>query len=440
MRIWSPVARFAISKRRREISRKRKQGCVLSVAHSERGTGAPEAPPDALSQAPGKHIRVLHFCNGNVRAGVEEHLLLLLRLLDRRLFRLHLVCPPGLLEKFRPDLPGDVEAVPLSFLSPFQAGAAVRFARVLLDRDVDIVHSHMFGASLAASPVARLCRIPVTVETAHVREHWRKGWFKSKYFADRVAGRFVSDYIAVSKATGKYLTEEKRLPVRKVTVIPNGCDVAVFHPGNTPRVNLRGRLGLNENDPVLVVSARLEPQKGHRILLEALPSVLRDFPNVKIVCLGEGQLRGDLEHRTRTLGLSRTVFFVGYESNVTDWLALAEFTILPSFYEGLPLSAIESLAAGRTVVATAVDGTSEVVIDRQTGLTVPPGNACLLAESIKTLLRDSDLRRNLAARGRQWVEQKFSQDQQVRQTERLYVRALARGRRDRGKQLPVELP
>lgn len=373
-------------------------------------------------------ISVLNFCCEPVRGGAEEHMLMLLRNLDRRLFRLQLVCLPEIAEQLGPDLPPDVELVPLSYTSPAQMSGAVQFGKILRQRRPDVLHSHMFRASLAASPVAWLCRVPVVLETAHVREVWRKG-FKSNYFVDRLTGRFVDDYIAVSRATAQYLTEEKRLPRRKITVIQNGCNLTNFHPEHSPPADLRVRLGFEESDPVLVVAARLEPQKGHRVLLEALPAVIREFPNVKLVCVGDGQLREQLEGQSRVLGLTLSVRFVGHQSNVSDWLALAEFTVLPSYYEGLPLTAIESLAAGRTVVATAVDGTPEVVVDGKTGLTVPPGDPPQLSEAIIRLLRQPDLRRNLAAAGRQWVIDQFSHTRQVRATEELYVRALERSRR-----------
>jgi glycosyltransferase involved in cell wall biosynthesis len=384
-------------------------------------------------------INVLHFCNEPVRGGAEEHMLLLLRKLDRRRFRPQLVCPPKLVEQFGSDVPSDVEVVPLSFTSPIQAVAAARFARILRQRRVEVVHSHMFRASLAALPIARFCRVPVTVETAHVREHWRKGRIKSSFFVDRLAGRFVSAYIAVSKATGRYLMEEKCLPKRKVTVVCNGCDVTTFQPHHPVPMGLKGSLGFNEEDRVLVVAARLEPQKGHRVLLDALPAVVREFPAVKLVCVGDGQLRGELEEQSRALGLNASVRFVGYQSNVRDWLALAEFTVLPSFYEGLPLTAIESLAAGRTVIATAVDGTAEVVVDHKTGLTVPPGNATLLTKAITYLLKHVELRTTLAAAGRQWVVDNFSQEQQVRRTEDVYLSALERCRHRAGPLLHPEI-
>src|SRR3954469_11770886 len=111
----------------------------------------------------GARISVLHFSNEVVRGGAEEHMLMLLQSLDRKLFRPRLACPPELLDKLGPDLPADVETTPVSFMTPNQAGRALRFAAKLREWRVDVVHSLMFHASLVASPVAWLCRVPVIV-------------------------------------------------------------------------------------------------------------------------------------------------------------------------------------------------------------------------------------------------------------------------------------
>jgi hypothetical protein len=100
----------------------------------------------------------------------------------------------------------------------------------------------------------------------------------------------------------------------------------------------------------------------------------REFPAARLVLVGNGALPGELEQRVAAVGLRESVHLAGYQRNVADWLALADFTILPSFYEGLPLSTIESLAAGRPVVAAAVDGTVDVVVHEHTGLLAPPGD------------------------------------------------------------------
>ncbi|HEV2178536.1 MAG TPA: glycosyltransferase family 4 protein [Terriglobia bacterium] len=369
-------------------------------------------------------VSVLHFSNSPVRAGVEEHILRLLQGLDRNRFHPLLVCPPELTQALRRDLPADVEVFSLFLESPAQGRAVRELARILRERRVHILHSHQFRAALIASPIGRWCGVPLNIETAHVREKWRRGWLKGSYAIDRLADRFVDHYIAVSNAIARYLIDEKCLPSDKVTVIYNGCDVRRFSPEHRPPPGLKRSLGFEETDLVLLVLARLEPQKGHHILFEGLPRVRAEFPNARLVCAGEGELRSSLEEQVRNLGLEEAVRFVGFQSNVEDWLALAELTILPSFYEGLPVVAVESLAAGRPVVATAVDGTPEIVINGVTGLTVPAGEPQRLAEAICKFLRDPELRARIGRAGRERVLQAFSQEQQVENTEKLYLRSI----------------
>jgi glycosyltransferase involved in cell wall biosynthesis len=374
-------------------------------------------------------ISVFHFSNEFVRGGAEEHMLTLLRGLDRKYFRLHLVCTPQCAERLQPDLPADVELLPLCLQKPNQAVAALRLAQILRKRRAQILHSHMFYASLFASPIAWVCRVPVIIETPHVREQWRRGWFKSRYFVDRLVGRFVDYYVAVSEANARYLVDQKGLPAEKIVVIHNGCDLKRIEPFQPAPTGLRSSLGFGHDDPVLIVIGRLEPQKGHEVLLKAMVAVRREFPNVRLVSVGEGSLQRDLEKLAGALGMQDSVRFVGYQTNVLDWLRLADVSVLPSFYEGLPIVAIESLAAGKPVVATAVDGTPEVVLQGLTGLTVPPGDVPRLAEAIAQILRSPELRRNLGSRGRLWVEEHFTQESQIRETQHLYLAAWARRRK-----------
>ena len=389
----------------------------------------------------GEPISVLYFSNTLARGGAEEHMLTLLRGLDRKYFRLHLVCTPLVAEKLRPDLPGDVELIPLALRKPSAVGAAVRLARIIRERRVGILHSHLFYSSLFASPIGRLCGVPVILETPHIREYWRQGWLKSRFIVDRLAGRFVDSYIAMSEANARYLIEQKGLPAAKVAVIQNGSDLQRFDPTHPAPAGLKQSLGFGENDMVLAVLARLEPQKGHRVLFDALPAVLKEFPRTRVVCIGEGSLRDNLKAQVRDRGVEEAVRFVGFQSNVSDWLALADATVLPSFYEGLPLVAIESLAMAKPVVGTAVDGTPEVVVNGTTGLTVPPGDPGRLAEALCDLLRAPDRRRALGQAGRRWVLEHFSQERQIRQTQEFYLQAWSRrvfGAQSETEALPME--
>jgi glycosyltransferase involved in cell wall biosynthesis len=368
-------------------------------------------------------LGLLLVSHATVLAGAEEHVLQLLRGLDRRYFQLYLACTPELAGLFGKDLPSDVEIVRVNPNRLSDLRSVWRLRTAIHRWKIDILHSHMFRASLFASPLGWLCDVPVIIETPHVREFWRRGWLKSKYFVDRLVGKLVDHYIAVSSANARYLIEEKKLPARKIRVINNGCTVDRFYPDRSVPTGMRRALGIEEHHFVLVVLGRLEPQKGHHILLNAMPQILRQFPDARLVCVGDGALRTKLELQADVLGIREAVHFVGYQRNTPDWLALADVSVLPSNYEGLPLVAIESLAAGRPMVATAVDGTPDVVLDGKTGLTVPPGDSNRMAEAICRLLGDEELRRSFAVAGRRHVLQSFSVTRFVQETQEFYLSA-----------------
>jgi glycosyltransferase involved in cell wall biosynthesis len=373
-----------------------------------------------MSRAP---LSVMHFTITKVRGGVEEHILLLLGGLDRARFRPMLVCPPELAKKFGTDLPIDVEFIPFPFPFGSMASAAWQFAKILRKQKVDILHSHMFQASRMASPVGRLCGVPLILETPHVREQWRRGWLKGSFVVDRLLGHSVHHYIAVSEANAGYLTGQKGLPAAKIVVIEPGINLDRFDPNLSPPMDLKKNLGFAESDLVVLVVGRLEPQKGHRFLLDAFPSVRREFPQARLVCLSDGSLRRTLEKQAEALKIRDVVHFAGYQADLSPWLALADICVLPSLYEGLPVSIVESLAAGRAVVATAVDGTPEVLLDGKTGLTVPPSDSEALAVAVCRMLRNPDERRAMAQAGRQWVLERFGKERMIRRTQDFYLQA-----------------
>jgi glycosyltransferase involved in cell wall biosynthesis len=236
------------------------------------------------------------------------------------------------------------------------------------------------------------------------------------------------------------LIDAKGFAEDKVRLIHPGAHLNKFSPEHVASPGLKHSVGISDGDPVIVFVGRLEPQKGHRVLLDAMPVVRSAFPQVHLICAGEGSLRGDLERQVSAIGLLETVKFIGYPNDVRDWLAIADLTVLPSFYEGLPVTLIESLAAGKAVVATAVDGTPEVIINGETGLTVPPGDQDALAAAICLLLSDDVLRRRLAANGRAHVLDAFSVQRMVESTQQLYLELWEQRVRGSGKRHATELP
>jgi glycosyltransferase involved in cell wall biosynthesis len=366
--------------------------------------------------------RILFFLNSGVHGGVEEVVLSLLRGLPRDRFEPHLAAPQPLLDVFAKHLePLNVTTLPIELRSWRQWREIWMLFAYLRRHQIEIVNSHLFYATCFAAPIARLAGVPCVIETTHGPESWRSSWWKRHCFVDRCIELFVSLNIAVSEANRGYLELTKRYPVHKLRVVPNGRDLSQYTEAPEESVQqLRRHFGIEAHDRVAVVVGRLEEQKGHRYLLEALPSVTSACPDFRVVLVGEGSLRPELEDRVAALGMERSVIFAGHRADVTLFYALADFVILPSLYEGMPLVAIEAAAAGRALIATAVDGTMEVVIPGVTGLLVPKQSTEALTEAIQDLLDHPHTAQALGRAARRRAETLFSVERQVQETSRLF--------------------
>ena len=205
-------------------------------------------------------------------------------------------------------------------------------------------------------------------------------------------------------------------------VIPNGRDLTRFTSG-THRDAVRAELALGQDTPVVGVVGRLETQKGHVYLLEAWTEVIRARPDARLLVVGEGSLRGELARQARDAHIAESVIFTGFRSDVPRLLDTVDVLALPSLHEGMPLTVIEAAAAGRPVVATAVDGTPEVVRDGETGYLVPPADPAALAKALLAVLGDADAARRMGREAHRWARERFDIGAHVEATARVYREA-----------------
>jgi glycosyltransferase involved in cell wall biosynthesis len=365
-------------------------------------------------------IRLMFVLTSPSRGGVEEVVLALLKRLPPSEFRLALAAPRELLEAFGRDLdgvPADIE--PVAAESWRNRTEVSRLARFIDRVRPDIVNPHLFRSVVVAAPLARWHRVPAVVETYHGREGWRHGPIRGSFVPDGLLSRFVTRVIAVSEAARDFLVRVKGYPGDKVVVVPNGRDLSALVPGRD-RESARKDLGVDPHTPIVGVVGRLEDQKGHRYLLDAWPAVTRDFPDARLLLVGDGSRREALEAQVKALGIASSVIFTGFRADVARMLDAIDVLALPSLYEGMPLTVIEAAAMARPVVATAVDGTPEVVEHGVTGFLVPPANPPALSGALLTLLADPDRARRLGETGRQRTLERFDLTQQVEATAAAY--------------------
>lgn len=373
-------------------------------------------------------LRLMVVLTSPARGGIEEVALSLLQRLDPGDFALALAAPRALLDELAPDLSGvAVDARAIQAESWLQAGEVRRLGEFVRRWRPDVVNPHLFRSTAVAAPLARWHGVRAIVETYHGREGWRRGPLRGSFLPDRLVARALDRAIAVSEAAADFLVRAKGYPAHKVVVVPNGRNLSRFVPGRD-RDAVRKALGLDGQTPLVGVVGRLEAQKGHAWLLEAWPTVLREFPDARLVVIGDGGLRETLEARARAAGIAHAVLFTGFRPDVPRLLDALDVVALPSLYEGMPLTAIEAAAMARPVVATAVDGTPEVVRDGETGMLVPAADAPALASALAALLRDPDAAHRMGRAARARALARFDLDRQVEATAAIYRGAVA-GRR-----------
>lgn len=173
-----------------------------------------------------------------------------------------------------------------------------------------------------------------------------------------------------------------------------------------------------------VAVGRLTVQKGHLYLLKAWKQVTEQLPNAVLYIVGDGELREKLENFASNLNLSQNIFFKGFCSNPIDWMLKTEFGILSSLWEGLPLFPLEAFSVKRTVIATSVDGTPEVVMDKKTGLLVPPKDIEKLTQAIIFMFENAERRKEMAENGYRLFKEKFTINKMVKKYEEIYEQVM----------------
>lgn len=290
----------------------------------------------------------------------------------------------------------------------FHLGAALALARLLRRERVTILHTHAaIAANVLGRAAGRLSGVPV-VSHLHIENHLPRNAGRAFLLRglDNATVRLAARVVVVSEDTRRALAEQG-YPERSMQVVPNGIHLVANSDNATGR-RMLAELGVPADVPVVGEVARLCEVKGQRVLIDALAQL----PGVHTVLVGDdleagGAFRAALERQAEELGVRDRVVFTGYRPS-GPILAGIDIFVLPSFVEGLPLTVLEAMAHSKPVVASAVGGTPEAVVEGETGLLVPPRDPDRLAGAIRRLVDDPELARRLGAAGRSRVAERFS--------------------------------
>lgn len=351
--------------------------------------------------------------------GAEQQVLLLAQGLRARGWRVSVVALSGT----GGDAAAKLRAAGGGFLSlEMRKGLAdprgwLRFNRWLLCEKPDVLHAHLPHAAWMAR-WSRLCApVRVLIDTIHstATGTWgrRVGYKASNSLPDRVT--------AVSRAVAEAWQAAGMVSSEKLTVVPNGVDVAAWKPDAAVRASLRAELKL-ENEFLWLAAGRLEPVKDYPTLLRAMAQIPE---NATLVIAGQGPLHTSLLQLTHKLAIEKRVRFLGFEPNVLRWMQAADGFILSSLREGLPMGLLEAAAGALPAVATGIPGTREAILDGQTGLLVEPGNSESLRAAMNTMMNLTQQERAaMGERARLHIADHFSLEAVLDQWEALYAELL----------------
>lgn len=235
----------------------------------------------------------------------------------------------------------------------------------------------------------------------------------------RLGGRVVNGIIAVSDETAASFRRNVGDAGGRITVVCNAVDVERY-PASVDRQAMRRRLGLTAEDHAMTMVGTFKRQKGHRYLIEAADPVSSCFPGLRILLVGDGELAGEIRSQVEAAGIGDRVRFLGSRRDIPEILAASDSFVLPSLWEGLPVALVEAMASRLPVIATAVSGTRQVVIDGETGWVVPPGDPQALTDAVAQLLSNPARARAMAAAGRDRVARSFSAVGQAQRLAQLF--------------------
>ena len=299
-------------------------------------------------------------------------------------------------------------------------GLIGRLARQFRADKVQLVHTHHLCQLIYGGIAGRLAGARV-VHTEH--EFYTIGRRRAQRIL-RILSVLADVVTAVAEPVTEFLRHRVGIPRAKLKTIPNGVDVVCFQ---SARPVTRAALGWRDEDVVIGCVARLEPEKGHTILLDAFRRVHARLPQTRLLLIGDGSERRRLTMMVDSYGLNGAVRFLGMQGEIPELLATCDLVTLASFNEGLPMAALEAMAAGKPVVATRVGDVPAVVEDGKTGLLVPSGDVGALAGALAALIADQKKRQWFGSQAIEVVKTRYSFDRTLEQYEEVYAQVMSRG-------------
>lgn len=295
-----------------------------------------------------------------------------------------------------------------------------RLYRFAKDKQIDLIQTYGLKADIIGRIVGKFLGIPANITSVHSTDPWRK-WYHVAL--DVLTSGLTDMYISTSEAGRMAVHHRERIPLSKILTIPNGIDLTKYTPEHVDSQKLKHFRKIFEIDPrtqVIGIVANLCKMKGHKIIVDALPSIQKSFPELKCLFVGTDFLNGEIHRYVNEKHLEHIIVFTEFQKDIPEMLSLLDVFLLPSQWEGLPTALLEAMAMKRPIVASSVGGIPEIIISEQTGLLIPPEDPDALAEAVVFLLENPHVAHAMGEASYKLIREHFSVQSFVAQMEAVY--------------------
>ncbi|HTG81067.1 MAG TPA: glycosyltransferase [Geobacteraceae bacterium] len=369
-------------------------------------------------------ITVLHLRASNFIGGPERQIIEHFRRVDRARFR-PILCSFAENDGEDPYLEQvrrfDIEYRTISSRSGSDLRAIGELRQIIRRDNVRILCTHGYKPNVIGRLASWICGIP----TVAISRGWTSESRKIRMYErlDKLFLHLADHVVAVSEGQKRKIAA-LGVAGHRVTVIHNAIDLAAVPTAAAESIH--ALWGIPDASLVVASAGRLSPEKNYAGLIDAARVVIAQRPATRFIVFGEGALRRVLESRIAACGLGGKFLLPGFRKDIHQLMTEVDIFVLPSFSEGLPNVILEAAAAKKPVVATAVGGTPEVVVDGETGFLVAPTDTERLASCILRLVDDPQLRESMGTAGYAYVNDNFTYEKQTKQYQELYETILNR--------------
>lgn len=309
-----------------------------------------------------------------------------------------------------------IEVIELDKKDGFDRSIILKLRKIIKDNKIDIVHTHNLAPLIYGTLASKLAGVKC-INTRHGRAE-KKTW--------GLIWNLNHCIVTVSEDTKEALLKTNRIKRRKLKVIYNGIDLSKFN-GAIKDNNIDGlkkELGIEEDKFIIGNVGRIVKEKDQETLLKAFRKLRRKEFKGSLVIVGDGPLKEHLKKAAKEMGIEKDVKFLGFRSDINRLMRLFDVFVLSSFMEGVPLTILEAMGAGKPVIATNVGGNREVVLEDKSGILVPCGYPERIETAIMRLFINKKMAAQMGDEGRRLAEEKFSLESMTENYFKIYKEAV----------------